>query len=122
MYVEDNLANMLLVEAFIGRRNELKLPTATDAHSGIVMARQHQPDLIFMDINLPGISGYDALRILREDAKTENIPVLALSANAMSSDISGGLKAGFLRYVTKPIKLDEFMEALDVAWSLAPVN
>ena len=122
LYVEDNLANMLLVEALISRRNDLKLLTATDAHSGIVMARLHQPDLILMDINLPGISGYDALRILREDAKTANIPVLALSANAMPSDVTRGLKAGFLRYVTKPIKLDEFMEALDVALSLAPVH
>ena len=122
LYVEDNPANMLLVEALIARRTDLKLLTATDAHSGIVMARSYQPDLILMDINLPGISGYDALRILREDAKTEHIPVLALSANAMPSDVEKGLKAGFFRYLTKPIKLDEFMEALDVALSLAPVH
>ena len=122
LYIEDNLANMLLVEALITRRSDLKLLTATDAHSGIVMARLHQPDLILMDINLPGISGYDALRILRDDAKTATIPVLALSANAMPSDIAKGLNAGFLRYVTKPIKLDEFMEALDAALEVTQLH
>jgi CheY-like chemotaxis protein len=68
-----------------------------------------------MDINLPGISGTDAMKILREDPATAHIPVLALSANAIPSDIKAALKAGFFRYLTKPIKVNEFMEALDVA-------
>ncbi|MGV8934753.1 MAG: PAS domain-containing protein [Gallionellaceae bacterium] len=114
LYVEDNSANLLLVKELIAQRNDLKLLTATDAHSGIQMARVHQPDLILMDINLPGIDGYGALKILREDLKTAHIPVLAISANAMPSDIEKGLEAGFFRYVTKPIKLKEFMDTLDV--------
>ena len=73
------------------------------------------PDVILMDINLPGISGYDALKILNEDPATAHIPVLALSANAVPRDIEKGLEAGFFRYLTKPIRVREFMDALDVA-------
>ena len=68
-----------------------------------------------MDINLPGISGIEALKILSEDPATAHIPVVALSANAMPRDIEKGLLAGFFRYLTKPIKVDEFMDTLDVA-------
>lgn len=68
-----------------------------------------------MDINLPGIDGFQALRLLQEDPATQHIPVLALSANAMPHDIAKGLTAGFLRYLTKPIKVDEFMAVLDMA-------
>jgi CheY-like chemotaxis protein len=72
-----------------------------------------------MDINLPGISGIQALRILAEDPATAHIPVVALSANAMPRDIEKGLEAGFFRYLTKPIKVDEFMDTLDVALKFA---
>ena len=72
-----------------------------------------------MDINLPGISGIEALKILREDPATAHIPVVALSANAMPRDIEKGLQAGFFRYLTKPIKVNEFMETLDVALEFA---
>ncbi len=68
-----------------------------------------------MDINLPGISGIKAMQILAEDPLTRHIPVIALSANAMPRDIEKGLEAGFFRYLTKPIKVDQFMETLDVA-------
>jgi CheY-like chemotaxis protein len=68
-----------------------------------------------MDINLPGISGLRALSILRDDPVTQNIPIVAISANAMPHDIRKGLEAGFFRYLTKPIKVDEFMIALDEA-------
>ena len=68
-----------------------------------------------MDINLPGINGTQALAVLREDPQTAHIPVLAISANAMARDVRNGLKAGFFRYLTKPIKVNEFMEALDAA-------
>jgi len=72
-----------------------------------------------MDINLPDISGFDALKILRADPSTAHIPVIAISANAMPLNIEKGIKAGFFRYITKPIKVDEFMEALDVALEFA---
>jgi PAS domain S-box-containing protein len=119
LYVEDNRANMQLVEQLIERRPDMRLLSAVDGMSGIAMARTHQPDVILMDINLPGMSGIQALKILREDALTAHIPVLAISANAMPHDIKKGLEAGFFRYLTKPIKVIEFMDALDMALKLA---
>ncbi|WP_426107403.1 PAS domain-containing hybrid sensor histidine kinase/response regulator [Massilia sp. TSP1-1-2] len=115
LYVEDNPANLALVEELIGRRGDLRLLTAVTGALGLELARAYLPDVILMDINLPGISGYEALRSLLEDPATRNIPVLALSANAMPRDIEKGLEAGFFRYLTKPIRVREFMEALDVA-------
>ena len=88
-------------------------------NGGIGLARSQQPDLILMDINLSGISGIEALKILGEDPVTAHIPVVALSANAMPRDIEKGLEAGFFRYLTKPIKVGEFMATLDEALALA---
>jgi CheY-like chemotaxis protein len=119
LYVEDNPANLILVEQLIARRADLKLVTATDGYAGIQLARACQPDVILMDINLPGLSGYGCLKILQDDAATAHIPVLALSANAMPRDIDKGVEAGFFRYLTKPIKVFEFMEALDLALDFA---
>ena len=114
LYVEDNPANLMLVEDLIARRPDLRLLSARDGISGIAIARASLPDFILMDINLPGISGITALKILSEDPLTAHIPVVALSANAMPRDIEKGLEAGFFRYLTKPIKINEFMETLDM--------
>jgi PAS domain S-box-containing protein len=122
LYVEDNPANLALVEQLIARRGDLKLLTAIDAHLGIELARAYLPDVILMDINLPGMSGYGALKVLRDDPATAHIPVLALSANAVPRDIEKGLEAGFFRYLTKPIRVREFMDALDVALHHAAEN
>jgi PAS domain S-box-containing protein len=119
LYVEDNPANMMLVEDLIARRPDIRLLSALDGNSGIRIAHERRPDLILMDINLPGISGIGALKILAEDPVTVHIPVIALSANAIPRDIEKGLKAGFFRYLTKPIKVQEFMETLDVAFEYA---
>jgi PAS domain S-box-containing protein len=119
LYVEDNPANLKLVEQLIARRPTIRLLTAVDGNMGIQLSRAHQPDVILMDINLPGISGIEALKILRDDPATEHIPVVALSANAMPRDIARGLEAGFISYLTKPIKVKEFMEALDAALEAA---
>jgi CheY-like chemotaxis protein len=115
LYVEDNPANLRLVEQLIARRPNQRLLTAGDATLGIQLAHEHRPEVILMDINLPGISGIEALKILREDPLTQHIPVVAISANAMPHDIFKGLEAGFFRYLAKPIKVNEFMEALDEA-------
>jgi PAS domain S-box-containing protein len=122
LYVEDNPANLALVEELIARRGDLKLLTAIDGHLGIELARAYLPDVILMDINLPGISGYGALKLLRDDPATARIPVLALSANAVPRDIEKGMEAGFFRYLTKPIQVREFMDALDVALRHAAAN
>jgi PAS domain S-box-containing protein len=119
LYVEDNPANLALVEQLIERRNDLKLLTAINGHLGIVLARACQPDLILMDINLPGLSGFGALKVLQNDPTTAHIPVIALSANAVPRDVEKGIEAGFFRYLTKPIKVVEFMEALDIALHFA---
>jgi PAS domain S-box-containing protein len=115
LYVEDNPANLKLVERLIGRRNDLRLLSAVDGNRGVELARTCLPDVILMDINLPGISGIEAMRILRDDVSTAHIPVVALSANAMPRDIQRGMDAGFFRYLTKPIKVSEFMDALNLA-------
>jgi PAS domain S-box-containing protein len=119
LYVEDNRANVQLVEQLIARRPDLRLLSAEDGARGIALARRHHPAVILMDINLPGISGIQALTILREDPKTAHIPVLAISANAMAYDIHKGLEAGFFRYLTKPIKVNEFLDAVDAAIEMA---
>ncbi|WP_296444079.1 PAS domain-containing sensor histidine kinase [Rhodoferax sp. UBA5149] len=119
LYVEDNRANMELVKQLVARRPDMRLLGAEDGARGIALARTHQPQVILMDINLPGISGLQALKILREDPATRHIPVLALSANAMPRDIAKGLEAGFFRYLTKPIKVNAFMEVLDMALEFA---
>jgi signal transduction histidine kinase/CheY-like chemotaxis protein len=119
LYVEDNPANLKLVEKIIARHPDMHLLTAVNGNSGIEIARASKPDVILMDINLPGINGFEALKILRSDPATAHIPVIAISANAMPLDIERGLKAGFFRYITKPIKVNEFMEALDVALEFA---
>ncbi|HEY0157911.1 MAG TPA: PAS domain S-box protein [Thermoanaerobaculia bacterium] len=119
LYVEDNPANMELVERLIGRRKDLRLLRAIDGKQGVELARTCLPHVILMDINLPGISGIEALRILRDDATTAHIPVIAVSANAMASDVQKGLDAGFCRYLTKPIKVSNFMDVLNGALALA---
>ena len=119
LYVEDNPANLMLVEDLIARRPDIRLLSAIDGNRGVEIARASRPDVILMDINLPGISGIQALKILRADPATAHIPVVALSANAIPRDIEKGLEAGFFRYLTKPIKVNEFMDALDVALGFA---
>ena len=120
--VEDNPANLMLVERLLARRPDIRLLTARNGPRGIEIARAAKPDAILMDINLPGISGLVALRILADDPSTAGIPVIALSANAMPRDIEKGLEAGFFRYLTKPIKVDEFMETVDMALKFAKLS
>ncbi|MCY1168212.1 Sensor histidine kinase RcsC [compost metagenome] len=119
LYVEDNPANLMLVEDLMARRPDIRLLSARDGNSGIEIAQAARPDVILMDINLPGISGIRVLKILADDPQTAHIPVIALSANAMPRDIEKGLDAGFFRYLTKPIKINEFMNTLDEALTFA---
>ncbi len=119
LYVEDNPENLQLVEELLARRPELQLLSARDAPSGIALAHSQQPSIILMDIHLPGMSGLAALKMLREDPRTQHIPVVAVSANAMATEIESGLEAGFFRYITKPIKIDAFM-GFGVQWNRKP--
>ncbi len=115
LYVEDNPANLMLVEQIIEGHPLMRMLSAHDGSTGIRLALEQLPNVILMDINLPGISGLEAMKILRKNETTAHIPIVALSANAMLRDIEKGLEAGFFRYLTKPIKINEFMNALEDA-------
>ena len=115
LYIEDNPANLRLVQEILSFRSDLRLLSAPDGPQGVALARLHLPYLILMDINLPGISGAEAQQILRADSLTALIPVIALTANAMPHEVKAGLEAGFFRYITKPINIDEFTEAINSA-------
>jgi CheY-like chemotaxis protein len=117
LYVEDNPANLSLVQEIVGLRGGMRLISAPDAQLGIELARAHQPQLILLDIHLPGLNGMDALAILRADPSTADIPVIALTANAMPSHRERALAAGFFRYVTKPISVRSLIDAIDAALS-----
>ena len=117
--VEDNPANLMLVTRLLARRSDIRMISAKDGRRGIEMARSALPDVILMDINLPGISGLTALGVLAADPVTSHIPVIALSANAMPHDVRRGIEAGFFHYLTKPIKVTEFMDTLGLALSVA---
>jgi CheY-like chemotaxis protein len=118
LYIEDNPANLRLVQELLRLRSGLKMISAPEGHLGIELAKTLQPDLVLMDLNLPGMSGEDARKVLQAHPKTAHIPIIAVTANAMPRDIRKGLEAGFFRYITKPINIDEFNEAIDSALKL----
>jgi PAS domain S-box-containing protein len=122
LYLEDNPANLMLVEQIIESHSHIRMLSAPDGNLGIELTRAHLPDVILMDINLPGISGIQALKILREDQLTAHIPVIALSANAMPHDIEKGLEYGFFQYLTKPIKINELMHAVEDALKFSEIK
>jgi CheY-like chemotaxis protein len=119
LYVEDNVANVDLVEQILARRSNVHMLSATDALQGIALARQHRPQVILMDIHLMGMSGLEAMQVLRQDPLTRHIPVIAVSANAMPRDVVKGLSAGFFRYLTKPFQIDRFLEVVDLALAVS---
>ena len=119
LYVEDNPANLQLVALIIARHPNITLLTAVDGKAGIELAQSRQPDVVLLDINMPGLNGFEVLGFLHANLETEHIPVIAISANAMGSDIEHGMEAGFFRYVTKPIKVQEFMATLNEALAVA---
>ncbi|MDP1771532.1 MAG: response regulator [Methylobacter sp.] len=86
-YIEDNPANLRLVQKIISTHTSLRLLDARTAEQGLELAKAHHPDLILLDINLPGMNGFEALRHLRDDPATCDIPVVAISANAMERDV-----------------------------------
>ena len=112
----------MLVEDLVSSRPDIRLLSAQDGKLGVERARSALPDIILTDINLPGISSFQVLKILAEDPTTAHIPVLAISANAMPGDIAKGLEAEFFHYLTKPFKVDEFMDKLDAALNFSRTN
>jgi CheY-like chemotaxis protein len=113
LYVEDNAANLRLVEAMLSRRDDLTLLSATDPIQGIDIAQNRRPNLILMDINLPHMDGFTAFEQLRQEECTRRIPVIAISAYAMESDIERYRSAGFDDYLIKPFQVNRFYELLN---------
>lgn len=105
LYIEDNPANLRLVSTILKNENGIYMLTAHEPHLGLEIARSHKPELILLDINLPMMDGYEVLEILKATEATKEIPVIAISANAMHSDIKKGLAAGFDDYIPKPIDI-----------------
>jgi CheY-like chemotaxis protein len=115
LHVDDNPANLLLVAQLLAQRPQHRLLSATHGSLGVEIARAHLPTVILLDINLPDINGIEVLKLLQADPSTTHIPVIALSANAMPQEIQQGLQAGFFRYVTKPIRVQLFLDSVDEA-------
>lgn len=113
VYIEDNPSNIAFMEALIADFERVELVTAPTAEIGIELVRTRQPNLVVMDINLPGMSGFEATRRLREWPETRAIPVVALSAAAMVRDKARVAEAGFYRYLTKPVQVAEFTTVLE---------
>ncbi|UZJ45113.1 PAS domain-containing protein [Marinimicrobium sp. C6131] len=112
LYVEDNPSNIRLMQQILGRYPKLTLEVAEEAFLGIYKARSERPDVIILDINLPGMDGYEALSVLKRDPVTADIPVVGLSANAMAYDVERGRKAGFYDYLTKPVEINHLVRTL----------
>lgn len=113
LYVEDDSDNLVLMERVIRKLSDYKLFTAETADKGLELAAKHKPDLIILDINLPGMDGFEALQELQKNHETRRIPVFALSASAMPEQVEKGYAAGFSAYLTKPIEINELLAAID---------
>jgi len=117
LYIEDNPANLRLVKQLLERIEHIDMLSAHEPMLGLELATEHKPDLILLDINLPGMDGFGVLSQLRQREETQHIPVIAISANAMPNDIEKGLTAGFDEYITKPINIIELFEIIETRLS-----
>jgi len=115
LYVEDNPANLRLMHRIVATRGNCVLLDAESAEAGLEIAVQAQPDLILLDINLPGMDGFEALRRLKQHPVTRDIPVIAVTANAMPRDVERGRAAGFSDYLTKPVDVGIVLGLIDRA-------
>jgi len=113
LYIEDNPANLRLVTQILGKNPQIHLITAHTPELGLELVSARHPELILLDINLPGMDGYQVLSVLQSLDSVKQIPVIAISANATARDIEWGRKAGFDEYITKPIDIRHFLETVD---------
>ncbi|MHA7881293.1 MAG: ATP-binding protein [Saccharospirillum sp.] len=120
--IEDNPGNLLLIQRAFKTRSDWVLHSAVSAEDGLDLAEQIRPDLILLDINLPDMSGYEALEILKRHQFLHSVPVIAVTANAMPSDIERGWSAGFSDYITKPFRVRDLFGAIDALLPTAGVK
>jgi PAS domain S-box-containing protein len=111
--IDDNPINLKLIAQVMAMREHIHLLTAHAPELGIELARAHRPDLILLDINMPGMDGFQVLEEFKANAVLRAIPVIAITANAMAHDIERGRKAGFVDYLTKPIDIESFLQRID---------
>ena len=121
LYVEDHAESVILMKTLLEGRKDLLLHAA-DANAGIKLARTQRPDVILINVDLTGMSALEFMKVLRADPATEATPILALGANAAPEAIVKALEAGFFQYLTKPLRAEPFMEALDFALEFAAVE
>lgn len=112
LYIEDNPTNIRLMQQILSRYPELYLDVAEEAFLGVYKARSLTFDLIILDVNLPGMDGYEVLGVLKQDPQTQSIPVIGLSANAMPHDIAKGKSSDFYDYLTKPVEINRLVSLL----------
>ena len=122
LYIEDNTANVRLVQNAFKRLPYIRLYIAPNAELGIEIANSKQPDLILLDINLPGMDGYAALPLLKQLPGNEKTPIVALSAAAMPKDIERGMRAGFKHYITKPVQVADLLDLVRKELAIMPVQ
>ena len=115
LYIEDNIANVKFMERVFSRQPQYQLTSSLSAFEGLETAMSHSPDIILLDINMPDMDGYQVLEQLKASHKTADIPVIAVTANAMAENISKGLEAGFDDYLTKPIDINKLRASLEEA-------
>ncbi len=106
------------MEELIDSIPNLNLLSSVSAEDGLEIIKAHHPDIIIMDINLPGMNGLEAMALLKNDENTQNIPVIALSAAAMPHDLDVGKAAGFFNYLTKPFDISDVLENINEALEL----
>lgn len=113
LYVEDNTSNQKLMERLMSRYPAIDLHITSLGVQGLYLARSLKPDLVILDVNLPGINGFELVQILKKDQGTAHIPVIALSANVLAYDIEKGVQSGFDRYLTKPLDLAQLINVFN---------
>jgi CheY-like chemotaxis protein len=119
LYVEDDPAAVALVEQLIARRSDVLLLRAADAKRGVKLARAARPQVILLNIDLPGVDALQFMKLMREDPATQTAPILALGADATPAALVKWLEAGFFQYLTKPMQAEPFLEALSHALEFA---
>ncbi|WP_037284265.1 response regulator [Saccharibacillus sacchari] len=113
LYIEDDRSSMLLMRHIFRKKlPELQLLEAVTMEEGIMLMDLHRPSLILMDIQLPGMDGYEGLERLRSDSNTAMIPIWAISASALNDDVQRGLDAGFRKYLKKPLAMESFVHQI----------
>jgi len=119
LYIEDNPVNQILMEGMLAHRPGTRLLLADRPETGLALAGTERPDLVLLDIQLPGMDGFEVLKRLRSSPLTGEIPVIAVSANAMPSDIASAQRAGFAEYLTKPLELRRLLDVVDRALAVS---